>query len=72
MNLKHQSFVMFLCYAEGLSSSETDVERGLVRSVLGVKVRASTLVPNGTVYAIDACVVAVVLVRRDVVVEGLG
>ena len=28
------------------------------------------LVLNGIAYAIDACVVAVVLVRRDVVVEG--
>jgi hypothetical protein len=52
-----------------LTSLETDVDRGLVRSVSGMKVQASTLVPNGTAYAIDTRVVAVMLIRRDVMVE---
>jgi hypothetical protein len=30
---------------------------------------ASTLVPNGTAYAIDTRVAAVMLIRRDVMVE---
>ena len=38
--------------------------------VLGMNVEASILVPDGTAYAIDACVAAVMLVRRDVMVEG--
>ena len=39
---------------------------------MGVKVQTNTLVPNGTACAVDACVVAVVLFHRDVVVEGWG
>jgi len=38
--------------------------------VLGMNVEASILVPDGTAYAIDACVAAVMLVRGDVMVEG--
>jgi len=34
-----------------------------------MKVMASTLVPNGTVYAIDTRVAAVMLLRRDITVE---
>ena len=34
-----------------------------------MKVLASTLVSNGTAYAIDTCVAAVMLLRRDVTVE---
>lgn len=52
-----------------LASLGADVERGLVRSVLGMNVQASTLVPNGTAYAIDAHVATVMLIRRDVMVE---
>ncbi|MEM2107830.1 MAG: phage major capsid protein [Candidatus Bathyarchaeia archaeon] len=55
--------------AQYLPSGETDVERGFVTSVLGMKVLASTLVPNGTAYAIDTRVAAVMLLRRDVTVE---
>jgi len=56
-------------HAQYLPSGETDIERGIVTSVLGMKVLASTLVPNGTAYAIDTRVAAVMLLRRDVTVE---
>jgi len=56
-------------HAQYLPSGETDIERGFVTSVLGMKVLASTLVPNGTAYAIDTRVAAVMLLRRDVTVE---
>lgn len=52
-----------------LSSDQTDMERGIITSVLGMKVLVSTLVPNGTAYAIDSRVAAVMLLRRDVTVE---
>jgi len=32
-------------------------------------VQASKLTPNGIAYAIDACVAAVILIRRDAMVE---
>jgi HK97 family phage major capsid protein len=56
-------------HAQYLPSGETDIQRGVVTSVLGMKVLASTLVPNGTAYAIDTRVAAVMLLRRDVTVE---
>jgi hypothetical protein len=34
-----------------------------------MRVMASTLVPNGTAYAVDTRVAAVMLLRRDVTVE---
>lgn len=52
-----------------LPSSETDVAQGSIGSVLGMKVQASTLVPNGTAYAIDTRVASVMLMRRDITVE---
>jgi len=55
-----------------LASSETDVELGLVRSVLSVNVQASTLVPNGTAYAIGTRVAAVMLIRGDVMIDCLS
>jgi HK97 family phage major capsid protein len=56
-------------HAQYLPSGQTDIERGIVTSVLGMRVQASTLVPNGTAYAIDTRVAAVMLLRRDVTVE---
>ncbi len=56
-------------HAQYLPSEQTDIERGIVTSVLGMKVQASTLVPNGTAYAIDALAASVMLLRRDVTVE---
>lgn len=56
-------------HAQYLPSEQVDVERGVVGSVLGMKVLASTLVPNGTAYAIDTRVAAVMLLRRDITVE---
>jgi len=56
-------------HAQYLPSAQTDIERGIVTSVLGMKVQASTLVPNGIAYAIDTRVAAVMLLRRDVTVE---
>ena len=45
------------------------MEQGIITSVLGMKVQSSTLVPNGTAYAIDTRVAATMLLRRDVTVE---
>ena len=56
-------------HAQYLPSGQTNIEQGIVTSVLGMKVLASTLVPNGTAYAIDTRVAAVMLLRRDVTVE---
>lgn len=52
-----------------LPSSEVDLEQGIVRKVLGMNVQSSTLVPNGTVYAIDTRYAGKMLVRRDITVE---
>ena len=52
-----------------LPSSETDIAQRTIGSVLGMKVQTSTLVPNGTAYAIDTRVSSVMLLRRDVTVE---
>jgi hypothetical protein len=56
-------------HAQYLPAGETDLNQGIVTSVLGMKVLSSTLVPNGTAYAIDTRVAAVMLLRRDVTVE---
>ncbi|MEM0006833.1 MAG: phage major capsid protein [Candidatus Bathyarchaeia archaeon] len=56
-------------HAQYLPSEHVDLERGVVGSVLGMKVLASTLVPNGVAYAIDTRVAAVMLLRRDITVE---
>ena len=56
-------------HAQYLPSRETNIQQGIVTSVLGMEVLASTLVPNGTAYAIDTRVAAVMLLRRDVTVE---
>jgi HK97 family phage major capsid protein len=52
-----------------LPSNETDLAQGSIGSVLGMKVQASTLVPNGTAYAIDTRVASVMLLRRDIAVK---
>ena len=56
-------------HAQYLPSAETDIEQGSIGSVLGMKVQASTLVPNGTAYAIDTRVASAMLLRRDITVE---
>jgi HK97 family phage major capsid protein len=56
-------------HAQYLPSGQTDLEQGIVTSVLGMRVVGSTLVPNGTAFAIDTRVAAIVLLRRDVTVE---
>jgi HK97 family phage major capsid protein len=56
-------------HAQYLPSSETDIEQGSIGSVLGMQVQASTLVPNGTAYAIDTRVASAMLLRRDITVE---
>ena len=43
--------------------------KGLIREILGTKVETTTLVPNGTAYAMDARVAGMMLIRRDVSVE---
>jgi Phage capsid family. len=52
-----------------LPSSSTDIEQGTIGSVLGMQVHASTLVPNGTMYAVDTRIASVMLLRRDITVE---
>ncbi|MCW4024767.1 MAG: hypothetical protein NWF01_07015 [Candidatus Bathyarchaeota archaeon] len=56
-------------HAQYLPSSETDIEQGSIGSVLGMRVQASTLVPNGIAYAIDTRVASAMLLRRDITVE---
>jgi HK97 family phage major capsid protein len=56
-------------HAQYLPSGQTDLEQGTVTSVLGMRVQASTLVPNGTAYAVDTRVASVMLLRRDITVE---
>jgi len=56
-------------HAQYLPSAQTNIEQGVVTSVLGMKVQASTLCTNGVAYAIDTRVAAVMLLRRDVTVE---
>ena len=50
-------------------SKGTDIEAGLIREILGMKVEPSTLVPNGTAYAIDKDIAGIMLLRRDVMLE---
>ena len=52
-----------------LPSKGTDLEAGLVRKILGMQVESSTIVPNGTAYAIDKDIAGTMLLRRDVMVE---
>ncbi len=54
---------------EYLPSSEVDLEQGTIRKIIGMKVQTSTLVPNGTAYAIDTRVAGIMLIRRDVTAE---
>ena len=56
-------------HAQYLPAGQTDMEQGTVTSVLGMRVQASTLVPNGTAYALDTRVASVMLLRRDITVE---
>jgi len=56
-------------HAQYLPAGQTDLEQGTVTSVVGMRVQASTLVPNGTAYALDTRVASVMLLRRDVTVE---
>ena len=50
---------------------EVDLDQGLIRKIAGMKVETSTLVPNGTAYAIDTCFAGMMLIRRDVTVKVL-
>ena len=52
-----------------LPSDETDVAQGSIGNVLNMKVQSTTLVPNGTAYAIDTRIAAVMLLRRDITIE---
>ena len=56
-------------HAQYFPSSETDIEQGSIGSILGMRVQASTMVPNGTAYAIDTRVASAMLLRRDITVE---
>jgi hypothetical protein len=54
---------------EYLPSEGVDLELGLVRRAIGMRVESSTLVPEGTAYAIDTRIASIMLIRRDVTVE---
>jgi hypothetical protein len=54
---------------EYLPSSEVDLQQGSIRKIVGMNVQSSTLVPNGTAYAIDARIAGIMLIRRDITVE---
>jgi HK97 family phage major capsid protein len=56
-------------HAQYLPSDQTDIQQGSIGSVLGMRVHASTLVPNGTAYAVDTRAASVMLLRRDVTAE---
>jgi HK97 family phage major capsid protein len=56
-------------HAQYLPSGQTDLEQGSIGTVLGMRVHASTLVPDGTAYALDTTVASVMLLRRDITVE---
>jgi HK97 family phage major capsid protein len=56
-------------HAQYLPSAQTNLDDATVTSVLGMRIQASTLVPNGTAYAIDTRVASVMLLRRDITVE---
>ncbi|MCW4010644.1 MAG: phage major capsid protein [Candidatus Bathyarchaeota archaeon] len=56
-------------HAQYLPSDQTNLEQGSIGNVLGMRVCASTLVPNGTAYAIDTRVASVMLLRRDITVD---
>jgi HK97 family phage major capsid protein len=56
-------------HAQYLPAGQTDLDQATISNVLGMRVQASTLVPNGTAYAIDTRVASVMLLRRDVTVE---
>ncbi len=56
-------------HAQYLPAGQTDLEQATVSSVLGMRVQASTLVPDGTAYALDTRVASVMLLRRDITVE---
>ncbi len=56
-------------HAQYLPAGQTDLDQATISNVLGMRVQASTLVPNGTAYAIDTRVASVMLLRRDVTVD---
>jgi hypothetical protein len=56
-------------HAQYLPAGQTDLEQGTVTSVLGMRIHATTLIPNGTAFAIDTRVAGVMLLRRDATVE---
>jgi len=56
-------------HAQYLPSEQTNLAQGSIGSILGMQINASTLVPNGTAYAIDTNVASVMLLRRDITVE---
>jgi HK97 family phage major capsid protein len=56
-------------HAQYLPAGQTDLEQGSIGSVLGMRVQASTLVPNGVAYALDTRVASMMLLRRDITVE---
>lgn len=54
---------------EYLPSKGTVLETGLIRIILGMEVQSSTLVPNGTAYAIGKDIQRIMSLLRDIMVE---
>lgn len=55
--------------AQYLPAAQSDLEQGVVSGALGAKIVSSSLIPNGTAYAIDTRVAAKMLLRRDVSIQ---
>jgi hypothetical protein len=52
-----------------LPSSRTDIDEANIGNVLGMNVESSSLVTNGTAYAIDTRIASAMLLRRDITIE---
>ena len=50
-------------------SRETDLATSTIRKIMSMNVQSSTLVPNGTAYAIDKEIAGIMLLRRDITVD---
>ena len=54
---------------DALPSEETDVEQGIIRKIMIMNMESSTLVSNGTAYAIDPLIAGVMLIWHDMTVK---
>ena len=50
---------------DAFPSKKTDLEAGTIRKAIGMEIQSSTLVLNGTAYAIVLLIAGKMLIRRD-------